>query len=574
MSVQNQIGTEKLLVNSTSSSTGSDLECFDVASYAVAMCMKLISPTFSNKPWSRYSQFCVFMESKGSQNMAFALKDRRFGRLCATCAVCIHHWEDLKSFLNKEQASARNVVACLVRSVLESDVTKLMVLSIALVGCHLEEPFLHMLITLNAQQEDLLITLPQLYIELNSPDGNPLDISSPCLPSLSSAFLIAPYPKAVMDSIESTVEDIDKPLLKKYVSLSLSKCADVLERQRGPAYGIGSYSSKTDPMFIGKQVPAGMSVNSIPSHNLGPEHIFGDGRQRLTQFGDTCFNVMREGITIAHNEDLAFRSHDWKSAGFQKLVKKAKDISSKFEQNQRDLKVEKVIGIENLLEFGRKEARLLDLLKRKHNGPITSADQVDELLERPEYIKNSKKLKIALDNEISFAKSLFKNIPAKSPLFIQRKNSVEQIANNLKILYGHNNSDKIEAGMNDLENALEAIGPKAKKGTSKKQIPESDLILHQYAAVVMDSKILFGTVVEVKDDTAVVEVMIHSGLDHPNLFNYPPDDASIEVKKTDVLPLLPVFSLNVIYFARTNPVWELENLEAFSSFASTGVASM
>ena len=155
-----------------------------------------------------------------------------------------------------------------------------------------------MLITLNAQQEDLLITLPQLYIELNSPDGNPLDISSPCLPSLSSAFLIAPSPKAVMDSIESTVEDIDKPLLKKYVSLSLSKCADVLERQRGPAYGIGSYSSKTDPMFIGKQVPAGMSVNSIPSHNLGPEHIFGDGRQRLTQFGDTCFNVMREGITL------------------------------------------------------------------------------------------------------------------------------------------------------------------------------------------------------------------------------------------------------------------------------------
>ena len=107
-----------------------------------------------------------------------------------------------------------------------------------------------------------------------------------------------------MDSIESTVEDIDKPLLKKYVSLSLSKCADVLERQRGPAYGIGSYSSKTDPMFIGKQVPAGMSVNSIPSHNLGPEHIFGDGRQRLTQFGDTCFNVMRESITIAHNKDF------------------------------------------------------------------------------------------------------------------------------------------------------------------------------------------------------------------------------------------------------------------------------
>ena len=126
-----------------------------------------------------------------------------------------------------------------------------------------------------------------------------------------------------------------------------------------PAYGIGSFSSRSDPMFIGQQVPAGVSVNVIPSHNLGPEHIFGDGRQRFTQFGDQNFNVMREGLTISHNEDLAFRNHNWKTAAFNKLVKKAREMTAKFEKEQRELKVDKVTGVENLLKPGRKEARLL-----------------------------------------------------------------------------------------------------------------------------------------------------------------------------------------------------------------------
>ena len=224
LKVQAGIGTQKLLVNSSSASTGSDLEDFDIASYAVNALMKLISPTFSNKPWSRYSQFTDFMESKGEANLAFALKDRRFGKLCATSAVTIHHWDDLKLFLEKEQSSARNVLACMARSILESEVTRLLVLSNAMVGVHLEEPYLHMLITLNANQSDLLSTLPQLYTELKAPVGDPPRFGSPCLPALSSAFLSSPYDKAVMQSLASTIETKDQALLRKYLLLSLSKC--------------------------------------------------------------------------------------------------------------------------------------------------------------------------------------------------------------------------------------------------------------------------------------------------------------------------------------------------------------
>ena len=152
---------------------------------------------------------------------------------------------------------------------------------------------------------------------------------------MTSSFLSEPYPKPIIESVKTNIELVDRSLLAMYVKMSLNMCAEVLERQRGPAYGIGSFSSKLDPMFLGQQVPAGVSVNVIPSHNLGPEHIFGDCRQRLTQFGDQHFNVMREGLTIAHNEDLAFRNHKWKTAAFNKLVNKSREMRAKFERNRK-----------------------------------------------------------------------------------------------------------------------------------------------------------------------------------------------------------------------------------------------
>ena len=64
---------------------------------------------------------------------------------------------------------------------------------------------------------------------------------------------------------------------------------------------------------------------------------------------------MREGLTIAHNEDLAFRNHDWKTSKFNKIVKKVKESSAKFESEQKALRVEKVVGEASQLESGRKD---------------------------------------------------------------------------------------------------------------------------------------------------------------------------------------------------------------------------
>ena len=169
-------------------------------------------------------------------------------------------------------------------------------------------------------------------MELKSPPCNPLMMSSPCLPSLRSAFLSTPYDDKIMKSITECISGTEDSLLRNYVSLSFDKCADVLERQRGPAYGIGKFSSREDPMFIGKQVKEGISIDEIPTHNLGPEHLFGDCRQRLDTFGTLNFDCMREGLTISHNRDLAFRDHSWKSKEFNSVFNKAREKSQEFEK--------------------------------------------------------------------------------------------------------------------------------------------------------------------------------------------------------------------------------------------------
>ena len=85
----------------------------------------------------------------------------------------------------------------------------------------------------------------------------------------------------------------------------------------------------------------------------------------------------------------------------------------------------------------------------------------------------------------------------------------------------------------------------------------NNLVLHQYVAIEKESMILFGTIIELKNDDVEVEVMTNANLDMPNLFIYPPDDASVTFKHTDVRPLLPVFFLNVNFSASTNPVRKL-----------------
>ena len=73
--LQIKIGAEKIFPSISYSNLDQDttiviLQCLDAL-------MRLVSPSYSHKAWSRYFQFTKFLGNK--KNRAFAVKDRRFG---------------------------------------------------------------------------------------------------------------------------------------------------------------------------------------------------------------------------------------------------------------------------------------------------------------------------------------------------------------------------------------------------------------------------------------------------------------------------------------------------------------
>ena len=105
------------------------------------------------------------------KNMAFAQRDKRFGGAAASATVANYHWVHLKGHLSTaaSQVSDRNQLACAVRSILNSDVVRLLIVAKGLVGFILHEPFINSVVEQNIQRSQLLTVLPALHSELVNP---------------------------------------------------------------------------------------------------------------------------------------------------------------------------------------------------------------------------------------------------------------------------------------------------------------------------------------------------------------------------------------------------------------------
>jgi len=94
-----------------------------VTEQALDCITRLVNHDFDHKPWNRAVDFDIFIAPK--KNLSVCLKDERFNRLTLTCAVVVHHLDDVTRFLQKfEQVT--NQLACIVRCFLELDFMKVM----------------------------------------------------------------------------------------------------------------------------------------------------------------------------------------------------------------------------------------------------------------------------------------------------------------------------------------------------------------------------------------------------------------------------------------------------------------
>ena len=104
------------------------------------MCLKMVAPEYSHKPWNRHKEFIYFLEQRNVSSVLFAYKDNWFGCLSRAAAVLVYNFDHLVEFLN-QNPHINNRLACLVREARELPYLRVIMVVFACLGVHLVEPF-------------------------------------------------------------------------------------------------------------------------------------------------------------------------------------------------------------------------------------------------------------------------------------------------------------------------------------------------------------------------------------------------------------------------------------------------
>ena len=216
--LERQIGAEKLFPSLNYANL--DQETFMVSIQCLDGMMALISPGKSHKAWSRYFDFNRYISPK--VNRAYCLKDRRFGQLPALCLVALHHFDDLISYLDSVPA-CRNQLGCLCRGMIDiEDYLKFIWAGAGLLGIHLYEPYLNLIIDLNTPQSKLLTVFPHLYDEMISPSASFCKTDVSAFESLAVGWQLptsvdSPYKHDVVSTLQGFIDETDQTFMETHV---------------------------------------------------------------------------------------------------------------------------------------------------------------------------------------------------------------------------------------------------------------------------------------------------------------------------------------------------------------------
>ena len=243
--LEKKIGAEKLFPSLSYANL--DQENFMVSVQCLDAMMSLISPGKSHKAWSRYFDFNRYISP--NVNHAYCLKDRRFGQLPALCLVALHHFDDLINYLDSVP-SCRNQLACLCRGMVDIDeYLKFIWAGVGILGIHLYEPYLNIIIDLCTPQSKLLQIFPQLYSEMLDSPAVFCDIQVPALKSLTAGWrsptsVDSPYKIDVVNSLQKFLDRTDRAFMESHVRSLLKIIASGFADQKGrtKCQGIRVYS--------------------------------------------------------------------------------------------------------------------------------------------------------------------------------------------------------------------------------------------------------------------------------------------------------------------------------------------
>lgn len=461
-----------------------------------------------------------------------------------------------------------------------SDMCNFLWLGGALLGIHLTEPYLFMILDMNVSHNDLLVVLPKLYNDLSTYPRSLAQLTEPGLPALSAAWLdplcheSSPYGVEVSRGVFNAIERCDKQLLDKYLRDICYQMGVVLKRQRGNAYNFGDDESSEE--LVTKQLSKD-DLERAPTHTKDIENLFGVEDSILTRFGAQAFKKSTDDLVIKYSKDLLGNEYEWNSKAMRKKAKELDRMQIEFDSKQKSLIDAGVTPPDAiLLTSENKVQRVVEQCRQSHGGPITEESEIEKVLEKFSDTGSKKK---ALTLEVRYRKFTVLNIKESNPLFKQQNLSLDQLIINLKLLLKKTDlSLASTATMDDLETVILKVG----RDTQDESLLIEDEVVPSVGQLDVGEHVL----VNCEDGWHVGEVKACHGVGHVDVSYMKPKKvlnadssehprrfwiwpAKEEVLETDlkhILPLKPDLVLAKPPSTRRLLVFSVENAEIADKF--------
>ena len=236
---QEKIGYDKLYPSITGFEL--DMEDKSLIKQILECYLRLTADRWQARSWNRYDAYSKFCKDQDKRNMGQELHGNRFGDLEKCCAIGIYSIQTWIDFINIH-TEVRNDLAVFLRDTQHlSEMCTLLWLGPALVGVHLTEPYLSLLIDHNATHSDLLEIFPKLYRELLDSPSRAMQLDEPAFLSLQHGWISpmsskSPYSKIVGEAISEAIHLCNRTMLENYLKDLFKEMAVIFKRQRGLFY--------------------------------------------------------------------------------------------------------------------------------------------------------------------------------------------------------------------------------------------------------------------------------------------------------------------------------------------------
>ena len=285
-----------------------------------------------------------------------------------------------------------------------------------------------------------------------------IDMTRCALPSMQTFFLdplheaTSPYYGVnICVKLQQFLSECDHTLMENYLMQICQSLGCILKRQRGDQYGFGDDANSD--LHILKNMDEKMLDDPDATNTKSIENYFGNLDREITKAGSQGFNKCSDDLIIKYAKDIIDGKHGWTTKANRKLSKKLEAKQRKFDQNQKELVASNVDEEDAAkLATSNKVIRCVSACKKSHQGPITTIEELDTLVQG--WNGTEKELQRALDLEIRFRKYTFYKVKTTCPLFKQRGLTVEQKVKNLTTLITSQLEFRVLADMMDLENAI------------------------------------------------------------------------------------------------------------------------